>query len=109
MTVTEDNVIHTEADLRTTLAVGTGERAKLEAEVTRVRQPPEGQARLVKKLQRKMLLVTKKRDSFKSILESYEKEMTVTEDNVIQDEINALKTNAMLSRKQSHLLIAAKS
>ena len=86
---------HTEADLRTKLGAEAGERAKLEAEVTRVRQQQEGQARLVKKLQRKLLLVTKERDSFKSILESYEKEMTVTEDNVFQDKINALeKTNA---------------
>ena len=86
---------HTEADLRTKLEAETGERAKLEVDVAGVRKQQEDQARLVKKLQRKLLLVTKERDSFKAILESYEKEMTVTEDNVFQDKINALeKTNA---------------
>lgn len=86
---------HTEADLRTKLGAETEDKARLETEVTRVRQEQDGQARLVKKLQRKLLLVTKERDSFKGILESYEKEMTVTEDNVFQDKINALeKTNA---------------
>ena len=86
---------HTEADLKTKLGAETEDKARLETEVTRVRQEQDAQARLVKKLQRKLLLVTKERDSFKGILESYEKEMTVTEDNVFQDKINALeKTNA---------------
>merc|ERR1719445_1175514 len=82
---------HTEADLKTKLGAETASRMKLETDISKVKQEQEEQARLVKKLQRKLLLVTRERDSFKGILDSYESEMTVTEDNLYQDKINALE------------------
>ena len=51
------------------------------------------QAKLVKKLQRKLLLVTKERDSYKGILDSYEKEITMTGGQMDQERIMALEKN----------------
>ena len=68
-------------------------RLKLEAEMTGMKQTQEEQVRLVKKLQRKLLLVTKERESYKEIIDSFEKEITVTEDNFYQDKISALERN----------------
>merc|ERR1719508_315362 len=46
-----------------------------------------------KKLQRKLLLVTKERDSYKSVLDSYEKEITMTGGQMDQERIMALEKN----------------
>ena len=85
------NLQHKEKDLQSKLTSETASRMKLETDISKVKHEQEEQARLVKKLQRKLLLVTKERDSFKGILDSYESEMTVTEDNLYQDKINALE------------------
>ena len=84
---------HQQAQLQTSLGQRSDLSTQLETDLAKVRREQEDQARLLKKLQRKLLLVTKERDSFKGVLESYEKEMTVSEDNVYLDKINALEKN----------------
>jgi len=46
--------------------------------LSKVRAEQEEQTRLLKRLQRKLLLVTKERDSYKGVLDSYEKEVTLS-------------------------------
>ena len=46
--------------------------------IAKVRAEQEEQTRLLKRLQRKLLLVTKERDSYKGVLDSYEKEVTLS-------------------------------
>ena len=48
------------------------------SEVVKIRAEQEEQTRLLKRLQRKLLLVTKERDSYKGVLDSYEKEVTLS-------------------------------
>ena len=47
-------------------------------DVAKIRAEQEEQTRLLKRLQRKLLLVTKERDSYKGVLDSYEKEVTLS-------------------------------
>ena len=47
-------------------------------DIAKVRTEQEEQTRLLKRLQRKLLLVTKERDSYKGVLDSYEKEVTLS-------------------------------
>lgn len=68
-------------------------RVKLEEEIGKVKTEQGEQAKLVKKLQRKLLLVTKERDSYKGILDSYEKEITMTGGQMDQERIMALEKN----------------
>merc|ERR1712106_302210 len=68
-------------------------RVKLEEEIGKVKTEQGEQAKLVKKLQRKLLLVTKERDSYKGILDSYEKEITMTGGQMDQERITALEKN----------------
>ena len=88
-----NNLRHSDQTLRAKLETETNNNAGLEAEITKVRSGQEEQAKLVKKLQRKLLLVTKERDSYKSILDNYEKEMTITGDDFGRDRIEALEKN----------------
>jgi len=85
------SLVHAENNMKTKLASEVTSKMKLEADINKIKTEQEEQTRLVKKLQRKLLLVTRERDSFKGILDSYEKEMTVTEDNIYQDKITALE------------------
>ena len=85
------SLVHAENNMKTKLASEVTSKMKLEADIKKIKTEQEEQTRLVKKLQRKLLLVTRERDSFKGILDSYEKEMTVTEDNIYQDKITALE------------------
>ena len=64
-------------------AVARGEEQQgkvevVEGELAKVRGEQEEQAKLLKRLQRKLLLVTKERDSYKGVLDSYEKEVTLS-------------------------------
>ena len=47
-------------------------------DIAKIRAEQEEQTRLLKRLQRKLLLVTKERDSYKGVLDSYEKEVTLS-------------------------------
>ena len=47
-------------------------------DIAKVRAEQEEQTKLLKRLQRKLLLVTKERDSYKGVLDSYEKEVTLS-------------------------------
>merc|ERR1719167_35349 len=85
------SLVHAENNMKTKLASEVTSKMKLEADIKKIKTEQEEQTKLVKKLQRKLLLVTRERDSFKGILDSYEKEMTVTEDNIYQDKITALE------------------
>ena len=84
---------HSQQTLNTRLETEATNNAKLEADIAKVRTGQEEQAKLLKKLQRKLLLVTKERDSYKSILDNYEKEMTITGDDFGHDRIAALEKN----------------
>ena len=84
---------HSKQTLNTRLETEATNNAKLEADIAKVRTGQEEQAKLLKKLQRKLLLVTKERDSYKSILDNYEKEMTITGDDFGHDRIAALEKN----------------
>ena len=84
---------HSDQALRAKLQTETGSNAQLEAAISKLKSGQEEQTNLVKKLQRKLLLVTRERDSYKSILDSYEKEMTITGDEFGQDRIMALEKN----------------
>ncbi len=50
------------------------------------------QANLIKRFKRKLLLVTKERDSYKGVLESYEHELTFTGAAFEKDRVTALET-----------------
>ena len=51
------------------------------------------QANLIKRFKRKLLLVSKERDSYKGVLESYEHELTFTGAAFEKDRITALETS----------------
>jgi len=68
-------------------------KEKLEEQVEKIKEEQIVQAKLVKKLQRKLILVTKERDSYKGILDSYEKEITMTGGQLDQERIAALEKN----------------
>ena len=87
------NLRHSDQALRSKLQSEAATNTKLEADLAKVKSGQEEQANLLKKLQRKLLLVTRERDSYKSILDSYEKEMTITGDDFGQDRILALEKN----------------
>merc|ERR1712115_103738 len=59
----------------------------------KIKEQQQEQTKLVKKLQRKLLLVTKERDSYKGILDSYEKEITMSGGQMDQERIMALEKN----------------
>ena len=84
---------HSDQSLRAKLQTEAATNAELEADLSKVKSGQEEQAALLKKLQRKLLLVTRERDSYKSILDNYEKEMTITGDDFGQDRIVALEKN----------------
>ena len=84
---------HSDQTLRAKLQTEVANKTQLEAAISRVKSGQEEQTKLVKKLQRKLLLVTRERDSYKSILDNYEKEMTITGDEFGQDRIVALEKN----------------
>ena len=84
---------HSDQSVRAKLQTEAATNAKLEADLSKVKSGQEEQAALLKKLQRKLLLVTRERDSYKSILDNYEKEMTITGDDFGQDRIVALEKN----------------
>jgi len=84
---------NTEKELQRKLNEEEENRKKFEEEIGRVREEQGEQAKLVKKLQRKLLLVTKERDSYKSVLDSYEKEITMTGGQMDQERIMALEKN----------------
>ena len=90
--------------LRTKLEEETSSNTKLEAEMSQIKTGQEEQARLLKKLQRKLLLVAKERDSYKSILDNYEKEMTITGDDFGRDRIEALEKNLEEYRSMVEML-----
>jgi len=71
------------------------EEKRLQAEegIKKIKEQQQEQTKLVKKLQRKLLLVTKERDSYKGILDSYEKEITMTGGQMDQERIMALEKN----------------
>jgi len=69
------------------------EKSGLEAEVAKVHGEQVEQAKLVKKLQRKLLLVTKERDSYKGVLDSYEKEITLSGQEMGHERVMALEKN----------------
>ena len=48
------------------------------SDLAKVQAEQEEQTRLLKRLQRKLLLVTKERDSYKGVLDGYEKEVTLS-------------------------------
>lgn len=84
---------NTEKELERKLNGEKENRMKLEEDVVKVKEEQGEQAKLVKKLQRKLLLVTKERDSYKGILDSYEKEITMTGGQMDQERIMALEKN----------------
>eukprot|EP00092_Neocalanus_flemingeri_P033116 GFUD01036011.1.p1 GENE.GFUD01036011.1~~GFUD01036011.1.p1 ORF type:complete len:782 (+),score=288.73 GFUD01036011.1:56-2401(+) len=84
---------NSEKELQKKLNGGEENRKKLDEEIRRVREEQGEQAKLVKKLQRKLLLVTKERDSYKGVLDSYEKEITMTGGQMDQERIMALEKN----------------
>ncbi|KAK3592821.1 hypothetical protein CHS0354_019049 [Potamilus streckersoni] len=59
------------------LRVVKGECQDLKTELIREKQKVQQQADFIKRLQKKLLLVTKERDGYKSIIDSYESEVTV--------------------------------
>jgi len=84
---------NSEKELQRKLNEEEESRKKLEELVGKVKEEQGEQAKLVKKLQRKLLLVTKERDSYKGILDSYEKEITMTGGQMDQERIMALEKN----------------
>lgn len=84
---------NTEKELERKLIGEKENRMKLEEDIVKVKEEQGEQAKLVKKLQRKLLLVTKERDSYKGILDSYEKEITMTGGQMDQERIMALEKN----------------
>lgn len=84
---------NTEKELERKLNGEKENRMKLEEDIVKVKEEQGEQAKLVKKLQRKLLLVTKERDSYKGILDSYEKEITMTGGQMDQERIMALEKN----------------
>ena len=73
------------------LARGNEQSQELGAELAKVKAAQAEQTRLIKKLQRKLLLVTKERDSAKQILNSVEKEMTLSGNQWEEQKIVALE------------------
>jgi len=67
------------------------DRTKIGEEVERLRRSQEEQTRLVKRLQRKLLLVTKERDGYKGVLDSYEKEVTLSGSQLDKERVEALE------------------
>jgi len=60
-------------------------------EVIQLKESQEEQAKLVKRLQRKLLLVTKERDSYRGVLDSYEKEVTLSGSQLDKVKVEALE------------------
>jgi len=79
------------ADLENKLENGLVKYRNLEAALNKVKGEQSEQARLIKKLQRKLLLVTKERDSNRGILDSVEKEMTLSGNQWEQEKICGLE------------------
>lgn len=68
-------------------------------EVTTLKESQEEQAKLVKRLQRKLLLVTKERDGYKGVLDSYEKEVTLSGSQLDKVKVEALENTIEEYRK----------
>eukprot|EP00088_Acartia_fossae_P051483 TRINITY_DN5782_c0_g1_i5.p1 TRINITY_DN5782_c0_g1~~TRINITY_DN5782_c0_g1_i5.p1 ORF type:complete len:834 (+),score=271.91 TRINITY_DN5782_c0_g1_i5:57-2504(+) len=62
-----------------------------DAELAQVKGEQGEQAKMIKKLQRKLLLVTKERDTSRAIMDSWEKELTVSGSSWEQSRIEALE------------------
>ncbi|XP_052814982.1 mitotic spindle assembly checkpoint protein MAD1-like [Mya arenaria] len=63
-------------------------QSQMQQQVTNEKTKSAQQADLIKRLQRKLLLVTKERDGYKRIIDSYESEVTVSLDPSSQASIN---------------------
>lgn len=68
-------------------------------EVSKLKESQEEQAKLVKRLQRKLLLVTKERDSYRGVLDSYEKEVTLSGSQLDKVKVEALENTIEEYRK----------
>nr|XP_045594716.1 mitotic spindle assembly checkpoint protein MAD1-like isoform X1 [Procambarus clarkii] len=82
-------------------------RASEEAEIKELKSNLQKQlfntqqnAQLIKRLQRKLILVTKERDSLKSILSSYESEVTINHSVVSQEKITKLEDHLELYKRE---------
>merc|ERR1719376_1024887 len=65
--------------------------AQLKRDLASSKNHVEQQASIIKRFKRKLLLVSKERDSFKSVLESYEHELTFTGGQLEKDRLTALE------------------
>lgn len=77
---------------------------KLAADVTSSREKLN---KLVSRLQKKMILVTRERDSYRQQLDLYEKEMTIDSNNAMTERIPALE-RAIDGYRYIHVLIHVK-
>ena len=64
---------------------------KLQMDLESAKSTRDQQVSIIKRFKRKLLLVSKERDSFKSVLESYEHELTFTGGQFEKDRVNALE------------------
>jgi len=94
----EVELVHRQGELKNEISAlearlaNTGKNTgQLNTELVKVKGEQAEQARLIKKLQRKLLLVTKERDSVKQILNSVEKEMTLSGNQWEQQKIISLE------------------
>ena len=90
---TVNKLKNSEKQLESNIKEVEEKRMQTEKDLMKIKEEQQEQTKLVKKLQRKLLLVTKERDSYKGILDSYEKEITMTGGQMDQERIMALEKN----------------
>ena len=90
---TVNKLKNSEKQLESNIKEVEEKRLQTEKDLMKIKEEQQEQTKLVKKLQRKLLLVTKERDSYKGILDSYEKEITMTGGQMDQERIMALEKN----------------
>ncbi|CAL4125588.1 unnamed protein product, partial [Meganyctiphanes norvegica] len=76
----------------------------LKAKLEKQQQNTEHNANLIKRLQRKLMLITKERDSLKGVLTSYESEVTINHSQVSQDRIMKLESQLAAYKEEIHRL-----
>lgn len=82
---------NTEKELQNKLATIEDDKAAVESEFGKVKEAQAQQAQLIKKLQRKLFLAATERDSFRGIVDSYDKEFTMTGEQMDKERIAGLE------------------
>lgn len=80
------------------------EAVTMKAKLEKQQQSIDYNANLIKRVQRKLLLITKERDSLKGVLASYESEVTINHSQVSQDKVEKLESQLIAYKEETHRL-----